>query len=106
MNPLPDPTPDAELRTLLRSAHPPQDLPPRFQEDVWRRLERDERPRPVSGWMASLLGILSRPAYASLGLALVMIVGVGQGLRDSKASSLRTAQARYHASVNPLRQLP
>lgn len=106
MNTSPDPTPDAELRTLLRTAHPTPALPPRFQEGVWRRLERSERPRPTPGWLQSLLAALLRPAYASIGLAAVMIAGVGLGLHDSEVSSLRTEQARYLAAVSPLRQAP
>lgn len=106
MNASPDPTPDPELRTLLRSAHPSPGLPPRFQEGVWRRLERSERLNPSQGWFESLIAGLFRPAYASFGLALVMIAGISLGLRDTDASNPRTERARYLAAVSPLHQVP
>lgn len=106
MNPSSDPTPDPELRALLRATHPAPSLPPRFQESVWRRLERSERPSPTPGWIESFVAGLLRPAYASIGLAAVMVAGVGLGLRDTEVSDLRTEQARYLAAVSPLHRTP
>lgn len=106
MNPATEPTPDPELRALLRAAHPAPSLPPRFQEGVWRRLERNELPKPIAGWFEQWVRGLFRPAYASIGVAAVMVAGVGLGLRDTEASNLRTEQARYLAAVSPLHQAP
>jgi hypothetical protein len=106
MIPPPDPIPDPELRALLRAAHPAPSLPPRFQEGVWRRLERSERSNPTPGWFESFVAGLLRPAYASIGLAAVMVAGVGLGLRDTEVSNLMTEQARYLAAVSPLHQAP
>lgn len=106
MNTSPEPTPDPALRELLRAAHPAPDLPPRFQESVWRRLDRNELPKPTAGWFEAFAAGLLRPAYASIGLAAVMVAGVGLGLRATEASNLRTEQARYLAAVSPLHQAP
>lgn len=100
------PTLDPELRVLLRAAHPAAGLPPRFQEGVWRRLERSERPAPVPGWIESFVAGLLRPAYASIGLAAVMLAGIGLGLRDNGVGDLQTERARYLAAVSPLHQAP
>jgi hypothetical protein len=106
MNASPDPSADPELRALLQAAHPAPSLPPRFQEGVWRRLERSERPNPTAGWFESFIAGLFRPACASMGLAAVMVAGVGLGLRDTGASNLRAEHARYVAAVSPLHQAP
>lgn len=106
MNASPDPTPDPELRALLRAAHPSPDLPPRFQEGVWQRLERNERSRPSRSGFDSFVAGLLRPAYASIGLAAVMLAGIGLGLRDNAIGNLRTERARYLAAVSPLHQAP
>lgn len=100
------PTPDPELRALLRAAHPAPDLPPRFQEGVWRRLERSERPAPTGGWFEQFVAGLLRPAYVSIGLAAVMLMGIGFGFRANEVRSLQTEQSRYLAAVSPLHQSP
>lgn len=105
MNTPPAPNSDPELSNLLRAAHPAPGLPPRFQEGVWRRLERNERPAPTAGWFESFVAGLLRPAYASIGLAAVMLAGVWLGSRGAEVQSLRTEQARYLAAVSPLHQL-
>lgn len=106
MNPSTEPTPDPELRALLRAAHPAPGLPPRFQEGVWRRLDRSERTAPAPSWFESFVAGLFRPAFASIGLAAVILAGVGLGLRDPEVNNLRTEQARYLAAVSPLHQAP
>jgi hypothetical protein len=106
MTPPSEPTPDSELRALLRAGHPTPGLPPRFQEGVWRRLNRSEQAVRAPGWFESLVTGLLRPGYASIGLAAVLLAGVGLGLRDPEANNPRTEQARYLASVSPLHQVP
>ncbi len=106
MNPPPEPTPDPKLRALLRAGLPAPSLPPRFQEGVWRRLDRSERTASAPGWFESFVAGLLRPAYASIGLAAVLVAGVGLGLRDPEANNPRTEQARYLAAVSPLHQVP
>lgn len=106
MNPPPAPNSDPELSKLLRAAHPAPSLPPRFQEGVWRRLERSERPIPTVAWVDRLIATLFRPAYASLGLAAVLLAGVWTGSRGDAIQGRRTEQARYLAAVSPLHQAP
>lgn len=106
MNTRPDLNSDPALGNLLRSAHPAPSLPPRFQEGVWRRLERSESPQPAPGWFEPLLRLLVRPAYAGTGLALVLFAGVWLGSHAADGRSLRAEQARYLAAVSPLHQAP
>lgn len=104
MNP-PDPDRnDPELRGLLRGAHPAPSLPPRFQEGVWQRLQRAEHraeaATPLS-WLERLLRRLVRPAYATVGLAAVMLAGTWFGLRAGDGQADRTERTRYLVAVSP-----
>ena len=105
MNPPEPDTDDPKLTSLLRQAHPDPALPPRFQEGVWRRLERAERPTTATtspGWFTRLLRNLRHPALAAAGLALVMLAGFSLGLRDGAGQVRRAEQIRYVAAVSPL----
>lgn len=102
---LPDPNADdPKLRTLLREAHPAPVLPPRFQEGVWQRLERSERPTKSAssiGWLEQFIRGVLRPAYATGGLAIMMVVGTWFGIRDGEGQASRDGQTRYIAAVSP-----
>lgn len=106
MNPSPAPNSDPELSNLLRRAHAAPSLPPRFQEGVWRRLERSQQPSPPVAWFELLVGRLFRPAYASIGLAAVMFAGGWLGSHGAEVEGRRTEQARYLAAVSPLHRTP
>lgn len=104
MNP-PDPNADDQtLSVLLRGAHPAPALPPRFQEGVWQRLERTERPTKSAsavGWLEQFVRGALSPAYAAAGLALVMVAGAWLGIRDGAGQANRVEQTRYVAAVSP-----
>ena len=106
MNPPPQPDHDPALRALLQavhSTHPAPSLPPRFQEGVWLRIDRDERRSPTvaPAWWEQLLPSLFRPAYAAAGLATVMIAGIWLGLRDANTRRDQSERTRYVAAVSP-----
>lgn len=100
----PEPEPDDQaLRRLLREADPPVDLPPRFRESVWRRIETARRAAPVgSGWMESIVALLFRPAFAASGLVVLMLAGSFLGVQSGRERARGEAQARYVVSVSPL----
>ena len=102
---LPDPNADdPKLGALLRDAHPAPALPPRFQEGVWQRLERAERPTKAAsppGWLEQFVRGVLRPAYATVGLAIVMVAGTWLGIRDGGGQASRVGQTRYVAAVSP-----
>ena len=99
----PDPK-DSRLSALLRESRLAPPLPPRFQENVWKRIERSEAPaasRAASNWLEALAGYLLRPRFA-LAAAMVMIVaGSAFGVRDGNLMARHEAQARYLAVVAP-----
>ena len=95
---------DLNLRTQLRAAKPSPDLPPRFQENVWRRIESGESAGKQSAdptWLEALAALLLRPRFAVATAALLVIAGGLWGVRDGTEFARKDAQARYVAAVAP-----
>lgn len=105
---------DTSLRALLQEWKPEASLPPRFQEQVWRRIERAEA-APVSSvslaavfanWLTNLL---PRPALATAYLALLLSIGASAGWSKARQETARVAgelSARYAQAVDPYRTTP
>ena len=96
---------DPELRSLLREAAREPDLPLRFQEQVWQRLAKQTAPATTKSgayWREFITGMFLRPAYATVGLALMITVSGISGCRSAASASREVAAERYVASVNPL----
>lgn len=94
---------DARLGALLREARNEPALPPRFQENVWRRIEKADAPGAVKSatWLDALAGWLLRPRLAVAVAAMLVLVGVGLGLNHGVQQARSDAQARYLAAVAP-----
>jgi hypothetical protein len=95
---------DAPLSTLLREARPTPSLPPRFQENVWRRIERAENPKAMiarAGWLDALATWILRPQLAFAVAAVLVLMGVGLGWNSGEQLARSEAQARYLAAVAP-----
>jgi hypothetical protein len=91
------------LRGLLREARGAPDLPSRFQEGTWRRIEGAELkalPEPA-GWMNTWFARFLRPKFAFAGVALLIVTGAALGIRDGAHVAREDAQARYMAAVAP-----
>jgi hypothetical protein len=89
---------------LLKEARPAPPLPPRFQELVWRRLERAESLAEAPSrlaWLDRLVGRLLQPRLAVATLAVLLLAGGLMGVRSGAAAARQTAQARYLAAVAP-----
>ena len=104
-------TDDSKLRALLREAHPSPELPPRFQEGVWQRLERAGRRHQETasvGLIERLVRGLFRPAFATGGLVAAMFAGVWLGVREGETRLRRVEQSHYVAAVSPFydREIP
>ena len=101
-----NPEPNEEqLRGLLRDSRPaPPPLPPRFQEAVWRRIEKaDFSTEPVSslGWLDWLVERLLRPRFALAGITALLVFSGLAGLLSGTGSAKQAAQARYLSAVAP-----
>jgi hypothetical protein len=97
---------DEKLSALLREPRLSPSLPPRFQENVWRRIEDAEAPAKSSvTWLEAFVALILRPRFAYATLAALMLAGISLGAYSGAQSARHEAEARYVASVapNPLR---
>lgn len=94
---------DKKLKSLLDEARPVPDLPPRFQENVWRRIESAEAGK-ISGaanWLDALAGWLMRPRLAFALAAVLLFAGSSVGWIKGQQLGRHEAQARYVEAVAP-----
>lgn len=96
---------DTKLSGLLRANRPTPSLPPRFQENVWRRIETAEATAKSESWLEALAALILRPKFAFTAVAVVLVAGIVFGTLDGSHAARQDAQTRYLASVapNPLR---
>src|SRR5262245_42377396 len=90
---------DEELGRLLRSARPVGELPPGFENAVWRRIERSEQ--PSMGLVERLAGWCLTPRLATAALAAVGLIAASAGAVHGMRTGAREAQDRYVESVDP-----
>jgi hypothetical protein len=94
---------DEKLRTLLRALRPAPSLPPRFEENVWRRIEGAEVDKiPVAAnWLDALATWVSRPRLALALAAVLVLAGIGLGWSHGEQAARNEAQTRYLTAVAP-----
>lgn len=96
---------DERLSKLLHKVRLAPPLPPRFQESVWRRIEKSESPAnlPPSplAWLERWVTRLLLPRVAMAGLTCLLVVGGLTGVATSANSAKQRAQERYLAAVAP-----
>ena len=98
---------DAALRNVLKEWRTDAALPPRFQENVWQRIEHKQASNTpsiwdaVAGWIGSQL---SRPALAASYVALLLVVGGTAGWTQAHQTNARVNSelgARYVQQLDP-----
>jgi hypothetical protein len=98
---------DDALRAVLKQWRVETPLPPRFQEEVWRRIERQAAHTPalaLGRWLDQLRVWVNRPAFAAGWATLLLIAGVAAGTWHAREVTHRWDRQlaqRYVASVNP-----
>lgn len=101
---------DEALSRLLKEWRMDASLPPRFQESVWRHIERAEKaqvPGVPSVWtvIAHWIGtMLPRPALAVSYMAVLLAVGVTVGWAQGRQQSTRVKDElglRYVRALDP-----
>jgi len=93
-----------QLGALLRESRTTPSLPPRFQENVWRRIESAEaRNVPVGdgNWLDAFTAWMLRPRLAFALAAVLVLTGLGLGWNKGEQLARYDAQARYLAAVAP-----
>jgi len=107
MKPNPVPEDDEPLRNALREWEMDTPLPPRFHEQVWRRIARVEaQSQPTLGtrfrrWLEL---VLPRPKTAFAYVAILLILGMAAGSLTAEIRSNQmeaTLSAQYLRSVTP-----
>ncbi len=97
---------DEPLNTFLQEWKVETPLPPRFQEEVWRRIERAEA-KPASPLLRRLLAsVLPRPRFALAYFGLVLAAGIAAGSWAAQIKSSRMEadlSQRYVQSIDPYR---
>ena len=96
---------ETKLSALLRSSRPSPLLPPRFQENVWRRIEGTAAPARSASWLDAVSALVLRPRFAYATVAVLVLAGALLGAHEGAQVAKQDAQARYVALVapNPLR---
>jgi hypothetical protein len=94
-------TEDIPLQTLLRQTRPAPALPPRFQQNVWRRIEDAEAPAQPASWLDALANLILRPRFALAAAAVLLLTGVFAGTLEGRQMARHDAQINYLASVAP-----
>jgi hypothetical protein len=90
---------DARLSELVRAARPATELPPGFQNAVWRRIEKaDVRPVNVLEWVARWF---ATPRLATAAAVVVILLGASVGAVRGMQAGERQAKDRYVSSVDP-----
>jgi len=95
------------LRGQLGEWKMAQGLPPRFQEEVWRRIERWEAAAKAGAWewwQGWLESVFARKAVALAYVTVLLAAGLTAGYASGQAHAQRgNAQlaARYVRSIDP-----
>lgn len=92
---------DAKLSSLLQQSRVSPSLPPRFQENVWRRIEAAEAPVKAESWLDALAAMVLRPKFALATAVVLLFAGVSLGTHEGTQTARHDAQARYLAAVAP-----
>jgi len=83
---------DEALHKLLQEWRTDAPLPLRFQDEVWRRIERAQAPAAPSVWgvIADWIGaVLPRPALAASYVAILLTIGVTAGWTQARQETAR-----------------
>ena len=92
---------DPQISALLREARVSPGLPPRFQQNVWRRIEDAEAPAKPASWLDSLVALILRPRFALATAAVLLLGGISAGTLEGRQVARHDAQVNYLASVAP-----
>lgn len=92
---------DAPLSGLLRQSRISPHLPPRFQQQVWRRIEDAAAPVPPDSWLDALAALILRPRFALVAATALILLGAFMGTVGGRQVARHDAQMNYLASVAP-----
>jgi hypothetical protein len=98
---------DEALGQMLRQWKLDAPLPPRFQEQVWRRIERAETPSSAPAWrllVHRFAAALARPSLAVSYVTVLLLAGLLAGYwqgRVTRAHVDESLGSRYVQMLDP-----
>jgi hypothetical protein len=92
---------DNKFQELLRGSRPSPAPPPRFQQNVWRRIEDAEATAKSESWLDALAALILRPRFAVATATALLLAGVFAGMADGRQFARHDAQMNYLAAVAP-----
>lgn len=98
---------NADLTRCLQSWRVNASLPPRFEEQVWRRIEQQEAApeiRPLTALQYLASAFLTRRAWVASYLGLALLIGLAVGFhqaREETTSLSANLGQRYVQSLDP-----
>lgn len=90
---------EGQLSILLRESRAQPTMPPRFQENVWRRIEQAEVRPTSASWLEALAVLLLKPRFAIATAAIMLVTGTLLGSMNGQAQARQVAQERYVTTV-------
>ncbi len=101
---------ESDLGRLLHEWKVEASLPPRFSEDVWRRVASEDIPamNPLALWRQWIASLVSRPAFALSYTAILLSAGLLAGVWQAQATTQHaseTLSVRYVQMLDPY-QMP
>ena len=94
-------TEDPKLSALLRESRGSPALPPRFQQNVWRRIEDAEAPAKPATWLDALAVLILQPRFAVAAAVVLVLAGISTGTLEGRQLARLDAQQNYLAAVAP-----
>jgi len=92
---------DVRLSALLNEARVAPGLPPRFQQNVWRRIEDAEAPVKPATWLDTFATLILRPRFAMATAAALVLAGVFMGSLEGRQEARHDARMNYLSAVAP-----
>lgn len=92
---------DAPISALLRESRVSPGLPPRFRQNVWRRIEDAEAPAKPASWLDAFVNLILRPRFAVAVAAVLLLAGISAGTLEGRQLARHDAQMNYLAAVAP-----
>jgi hypothetical protein len=99
--------PDPALRQVLQEWRAEASLPPDFQNEVWRRINRAPAPARLSIWSALpnwVESALPRPMLAAAYMVIFVSIGVAGGWSQARQANARAKEElgeRYVRVLDP-----
>lgn len=97
----PSPSADPQMSAWLRAARETPALPPRFEQNVWRRIRDSQTSSPFTGWLDQFAAWLVKPRFAFTASAALLLVGFFLGATEGIHAARQEARTNYLAVVAP-----